>query len=401
MRRYSLLAALILAAILTTPISAAKAVTLGMADDPTLVRGTADPLLDVGVAHHVGLVRVIASPDRDRGEYLALARNLAGRGLTLHVTLDQPFGARGVDLGPDEFAAWAASMTADLAATDVDLRVALLNEPDLSLPAAGECTPAAVSRIVKSSTATSVTREVRERVRVAKTRTVRRVVRRHGRRVIVKRVVPVTRRVKVRKRMHGRLVTRWAVVPVYRWATRFVAVTEGGEPIERSDSVVDLTPRRECFAIVRARGAAALLRVAIPAVRAAAPGVPVLIGETSPVAGVSTFITELAQQAVPHIDGWADHPYGLGQAAETARLVLDGFGRVPLDWTEFGGHVREGDDAGASAWRGAGSLACSLGVRSLVAYQWQTEPGATWDTSLLDPGLTETERSKVFESIAC
>lgn len=397
MRKHSVLAALIFAAVLAVPISAAKAVTLGMADDPVLLRSGGDAraaLLDAGQSRHVGVVRVIASVDRDREGYLSLARTLRDRGMTMLATLDIPFGAARGHQSPDYFAPWAAGMAADLAATGVDLRVSLLNEPDLRLPAAGLCAPDAVDRIVNSSRPVTTATTSRLRVRVRRTRVIRYVLHRHGHRVVVRRRVPMTHRVRVRQRSHG---YRWVTRPAYRWTFRRVTTTGEGR-VDSYSVVTDLTPRRQCFAIIRARHAAEYLRAAIPAVRAAAPGVPVEIGETSPDPSASTFIGELATQGLPPVDGWADHPYGLLQAEATANLVRRYFGPIPLDWTEFGSDG--GPAFAALLWRQAGGLAKRLGVRDLVAYQWQTEPGARWDTSLLGPGLTETERSKEFESIA-
>jgi hypothetical protein len=396
--RLAVLAVLIVSALAAPP--AAYGVTLGMADDPTLVRsGTPDALLDVGQQHNVGIVRVIASEDRDAAQYVTLAENLRARGMTLHATLALPWGSQDT-VAPARFAEWAAGMAATLQATGVDLRVSLLNEPDWTLPAADECgTPEAVQRVVRSAGSRAVTSTTSRRVRVPRTKVVRRVVRRHGRRVVVSRRVAVTRRVRVRRRAHGRTVTSWRTVPVYRWALRATS-TVSDEATDSYATDTTLTPRRECFAITRARIAGAYLRAAVPAVRAAAPGVPVVIGETSPNVGVVPFVAELGRQGVPAVDGWADHPYGLWAAQATADAVRAAFGSLTLDWTEFGSPVADGDDAAAALWRQAGALADSLGVRALVAYQWQHEDDHAWDTSLLDPGMADTGRAQAFSALA-
>ena len=88
-------------------------------------------------------------------------------------------------------------------------------------------------------------------------------------------------------------------------------------------------------------------------------------------------------------------PRGLDGVRSTIALVRQTFGSMLLvDFTEYG--VELGYDAHPTeqdtivGWQQAGALACELGLRELVAYQGQPDPGSPWNTSLLDPGLADT-----------
>jgi len=367
---------------------------LGVADDSVLPTAPG-ALLDAAEGHGATFVRTVIYMNRETAPSIAAAREARARGIGMHAVLALPRGDAQIGITPEQYAAWAATTAAELRATGVDLRLSLLNEPDGLLPVADAC---ATSDAVRSTLTRTgyVSRD--QRVRAPKTRRI--VIRRRGRRPVKRRVI-VTRviRRKVVRRGKRRIVRKR--VPVMVWRSVHTLV-----PTSYSTEVVTLTPRRGCFMINRAHLAAQFLRIAIPAVRSTAPGVPIDVGETSPCIGVETFIAELGRIGIPPVDGWAHHPYpflvggeqeaspdgNLG-ADKLPRLAADmraAFGALPLDLTEFGVPTRRHEPTTqtviARVWRKTFALACEVGVRELVAYQWGPTPTASvsrWDTGIL------------------
>jgi hypothetical protein len=392
---------------------------MGMADDGALVSVPADPggLLDLAEAHRVRFVRTLVVRGANETPHVVLAKMARARGLGMHAVLAVPWHQSEEDARPTSFASWAARVAARLRATEVGLRLSLLNEPDLSVKASDRCADSVeIGEILASTGLVSSSRRVR--VRVKKTKRVRRVVRRKGRRVVVWRRVAVTRVVRKVVRRHGRrvVVRRRVAVWVRRWRRVTVLIPRDGAA--RSASM-QVSSRRGCLQVMRARRAAELLRAAIPAVRAAAPGVPIVLGETSPLPGVEPFLRELGELDIPRADGWAHHPYpvirggvqvrspvgyyGADRIDDYATLVRSLFGRMPLDLSEFGVHRRAADDAtSAAVWRRTYARACAVGARSIVAYQW--EPSGwwqDWDTSVLTHNRAQTQVSRQLPSLHC
>ena len=392
-------AALTLVLACASPGGATADPVIGLADDGGLITAPVNPdeVLSAGTAHGARFVRVIAYmgryPDDDR--YLTAAHRAASRGLGLDVVLALPTGSAQAGVTPPGFAAWAAQLAARLSATGAPLRVSLLNEPDLILPAGDTCDPVVAEQIVREAGYVPVRHRVR--VRVRRTRIVRRVVRRHG---------------------HRRVIRRRLVWKASRWK---VVTTLGAS--STSTSVATVSIAQGCLSVRRARRAATFLSAGIPAVRAAAPGIEVGAGETSPCVGVEVFMRELARVGIPPVDRWAHHPYaylqdgrqvpsppgwmGADRLTDEAVMVHSLFGPgIPIDVTEFGvkhsavpdPHVR------AAIWRGAIASACTAQVRSVVAYQWTPTPldqGRSWDTAIMGDGLTETPESAQLPTLRC
>jgi hypothetical protein len=173
-------------------------------------------------------------------------------------------------------------------------------------------------------------------------------------------------------------------VPVYVLRSREVTT------VERTSTQVDdvqYAPRYGCMVANRARIAADTIRLALPAIRAAAPRATILLGETSPCPGVLLYISDFLRYGL-RADGWAHHPYlgpweaGLDHAERVNAAV-----GMPVYWTEFGVPVRHDDDAepldvARALWRRAFAKAQSLGVREIVSYGWRASPDGThWDTA--------------------
>ena len=372
---------------------------LGLADDGGLITAPVDPdgVLSAGAAHGARFVRLIAYmgsyPGDDR--YLLAAQRIAARGLGLDVVLALPPGSAQAGVTAPAFAAWAAQLAARLAAVGAPLRVSLLNEPDLVLSAVDACDPLTAEQVVREAGYTPVRRRVR--ITVRRTRMVRRVVRRHG---------------------HRRIARRRLVWKAWRWQT----VTTLG-PTSTTSTTSSVSVAQGCLSVRRARRAATFLNAAIPAVRAAAPGIEVGAGETSPCTGVEVFTRELGRLGIPPIDRWAHHPYvytrdgrpvpsppgwvGADRLADEGALVHALFGAgTPLDVTEFGvKHSAIPDpQVRAEIWRTAIASACAAQVRSIVAYQWTPTPldqGRSWDTSIMGEGLTETPESTQLPTLRC
>jgi len=382
-----------------SPRAQAADPVLGLADDGSLITAPVNPdeVLSAGTAHGARFVRLIAYmgsyPGDDR--YLLAAQRVAARGLGLDVVLALPPGGAQAGVTPPGFAAWAAQLAARLAATGAPLRVSLLNEPDLVLSAGDTCDPVAAAQIVREAGYVPVPHRVR--VTVRRTRIVRRVVRRRGHRRIV------------RRRLAWK-ATRWKIVTT-------LASTS------TSSTVASVSVAQGCLSVRRARRTAAFLDAAIPAVRAAVPGIQVGAGETSPLLGVEVFMRELARVGIPPVDRWAHHPYvyvqdgrqlpsppgwlGADRLSDEATLVHTLFGAgIPLDVTEFGvKHSTVPDpQVRAAIWRAAVASACAAQVRSIVAYQWTPTPldqGRSWDTSIMGDGLTETPESAQLPTLRC
>ncbi len=399
MRRLGLISTLLIVLGCAGPGLAAADPVLGLADDGGLVTEPVNPdgVLDAGAARGVRFVRLLTYmnryPDDDR--YLWAAERAARRGLGLDVVLALPWGHAQADVTPTEFAAWAAQLAARMAAIGAPLRVSVMNEPDLLLEASDLCDPATAQRVTRQ--AGYVPTATRVRVKVRRSRIARRVVRRHGKRKVVRRKLVWT---------------------AHRWKTRKTL----GATIRTIDSAT-ISVAQGCLSIQRARRAATFLNAAIPAVRAAAPGIAVGAGETSACAGVGVFLRELARVGIPPVDRWAHHPYPRiadgrevasppaqfwsDRIVEYSALVHELFGAAtPIDLTEFGvkhsyvsdPHVR------AEIWRTAFARACTARVRSLVAYQWTPTPGdqgRTWDTSIMGAGLTDTLESAQLPTLRC
>lgn len=402
--------ALLTCSALAFPGAASAAPILGFSDDAMMLRTTQDPgaLLDVGRDHGAGVFRVIAYMGRDDDRIVAASAAAAERGMLVHATLSaMDFG----QVDAPEFAAWAAGFAARLAAVAPNVTVGLLNEPDLAMPSGIECsTSGAIGRTVAQSGYRMGTRTVVVKV-YRRVRVVRRV---HGKRRVTHKRVRVYRIVKRTVRRHGRRVVIRRKVGVTRLEQRpaLVATTEAG-------SIVSTTgPQTTCHEVQRARTAARFLRAAIPAVRAAAPGVRIDIGETSPVAGVREFIAELARVGVPHFDGYAHHPYPfirdgrVGEASSAmlsaeqlpalAALVGDLWPGADIDLTEFGVQVQAlAPEGRAQVWRDTYTAACQAGARSLVAYHWWPTGTGGWDTSVLAADGTDTVVSSAIRGLSC
>lgn len=343
--------AIVLVAFAVAP-AAANAVELGVADDMNI--GYRPDLPAMMRADGFTWLRLVAYQGDPLDRTLAAAQRGREAGLRVQVVLTPRYGE-----APDGFAGWARSVSAQLATVGVQ-RVSLLNEPDLWLPAADRCdTDLEVRRTLAGENVTS--RRVRAWVRVRKWRWTFRWTGRYPH------LTPHLRRrpIFVRRRMMAIRITR--------------------TPTSTED--VSLTPRWGCLEIHRAEMAARVWRETIPAVRAAAPGMQVLIGETSPVTGVGLFLQALPG-SLPQADGWAHHPY----PSSTVELGLDHAGRLghpyglPVYWTEFGTHVRTDRYAqpigeAISNWRDALERAKQLDVRQVVAYGY-LPTGKGWDTAI-------------------
>jgi hypothetical protein len=398
--------------LLTAVASPARAQpAIGAADDALLVYGAggADQVLDGMAAHRVTFVRTIAYYGQPLDPWVVAAQRARTHGLAMRTSLALPWGEPQIDVTPRAFAAWAGRAARALANTGVDLRISVLNEPDLLIAAGDGCgTTTAVDRAIASAGYRKARRWV------IKTKTVRKVVRRHGRRVVVKRKVRVYRIVRVAVWRHGRRIVVRRRRPVMVRRTFIVPTTYSLSP-------TTLTAQRGCLAVMRARRAVALWNAAIPAIRRTSPGVSIDIGETSPAAGVEPFIAAVGRLGVPRVDGWAHHPYFMGpgpgllgaerldalRAAVTAAI-----GDVPLDLTEFGIPVRghrhvitpETPERAAELWRSAYHRACTIGARELVAYQWAPTPAGSespWDTGILSDDGGESPASTQLASLAC
>lgn len=335
--------------VLAVAPATASAVELGAGDD--MWAGYRPDVPASMAAHGMTWMRLVAYQDEPLDRTLRATGQARAAGLRVSVVLTPRYGA-----APGaRFATWAGVTSARLAAAGVE-RVSLLNEPDLWLPAADRCdSDTEVRSTLRSEHVTS--RRVRAwvRTRVLRWRMVR--VHRHWH----FRRVPVT----VRRR---RMATRITRTPT-------------------STQQVALTPRWGCLEIHRARMAADIWQRAIPAVRAAAPGLRILIGETSPVTGVGLFLRALDGEQLPRADGWAHHPY----PSSTVELGLDHADRLgrpfglAVYWTEVGTHVRTDEHAqpleeARENWRQAVAKADRLGVLEVDAYGWLAT-GKRWDTA--------------------
>ncbi len=382
-----------------SPAVASADPVLGLADDGGLVTQPVNPdgVLAAGAARGATFVRILAYmgsyPNDDR--YVQAAAHAAGRGFGLDVVLGVPWWHAQMTTTPPQFAAWAAQLAARLKAIGAPLRLSILNEPDLLLAASDLCDPATAQRVVREAGYLPATKRVR--VALRRSRIARRVVRRHG---------------------HRRVIRRKLVWTAHRWKTkRFL------KPTVQASTRETISVAQGCLSVQRARRAAGFLNAAIPAVRAAAPGIEVGAGETSATAGVGVFVRELVRVGIPPVDRWAHHPYPKiadgreiasppaqywsDRLVDYAQLVHELLGpSIPLDVTEFGvKHATVPDpQVRASIWRAAYARACAAHVRSIVAYQWTPTPdgeGRSWDTSIMGTGLTETPESQQLPTLRC
>jgi hypothetical protein len=288
---------------------------------------------------------------------------------------------------PAAIADWMGRMAAHFA-PQVQ-RFSVLNEPDLTLPAADGCDPQTVARMVAGGLLTVSTRTYRVRRYLRH----RFRIRRHGRMTSV--WGNVYRYRVVRSRDGRRFVT--ARARAYRWVRRQMSVVED-ESDSSSQSVTSV--RQGCLKIRRGRIYHRIFEAAGPAIRAAAPGAQVLAGETSPVAGLDLFIG----QALPvHADGWAHHCYqwdvtpdrsaggfGVGDTARMRALV-----GMPLFYTECGYPNPDSEwdrtrwsgffthDNVSSAYPVMWQYARDQGVREMSQFGWCETPPGRWDTSLM------------------
>jgi hypothetical protein len=271
---------------------------------------------------------------------------------------------------PGAIANWMGEMAAHFASRVQ--RFSVLNEPDLTLPAADSCDPQTVEQLVSVGLLDVATRMQKVKVR------------RTGYRYRF-----------VRSRERHRFVL--ARVRAYRWVRRPVRVVQ-----ERNDSSSQsvTTVRQGCLRLQRGRLYHEIFSAAEPAIRAAATGAQVLAGETSPVAGVDVFIAH----ALPlNADGWAHHCYqwdttpdrsadgfGIGDTARVQALV-----GMPLFYTECGypnpdslwnqtkyaGFFTHDNVTGAypQMWQ----YARDQGVREMSQFGWCPTPPGRWDTALM------------------
>jgi hypothetical protein len=290
---------------------------------------------------------------------------------------------------PAAIADWMGQMAAHFA-PDVQ-RFSVLNEPDLTLPAASACDSQTVQRMVSAGTlkvsagSQLVKRYLARLVRV----------RRGGRTTTVWR--NLYRYVSARVRSgngHRYVVVR---TRAFRWVKRPITVLD--DDSDSSQQAVT-TVNQGCLRVLRGRMYHQIFTVAEPAIRAAAPGAQVLAGETSPLAGVDLFIG----QALPlNADGWAHHCYqwnltpatpnggfGVGDTQRVQALV-----GMPLFYTECGypnpdsrwnqtrwdGFFTHDNVSGAytAMWQ----YAKDQGVREMSQFEWCQNPLGRWDTSLM------------------
>lgn len=271
---------------------------------------------------------------------------------------------------PGAIASWMGEMAAHFAPRVQ--RFSVLNEPDLSLPAADTCDPETVDQLVSVGLldVATVMRRVRIRVKGHRYRVVR------------------------SPSLHRFVLAR---VRAYRWARRPVRVIQQRNAME-SESVT--TVRQGCLRLQRGRLYNEIFTAAEPAIRAAAPGAQVLAGETSPVAGVDIFI----EHALPlRADGWAHHCYqwdltpdrgtggfGIGDTPRVQALV-----GMPLYLTECGYPSPDSEwnqtrydgffthDNLTAAYPAMWQYAKDQGVREMSQFGWCQSPPGHWDTSLM------------------
>ena len=351
----------------------AQGFELGAADDAHLVGSYREGTLESMHAHGVKTVRLTAWQGRSNANALRSAWEAKRVGLKVQVVLGVPAG----ETPGSRFTAWAASTAADFAEAGAS-RFSILNEPDLWIPAADRCdTDDEVRQTVIDAGYRYDKRRVKTRVRRTKIIRVRGKRKRVGVYQTVKRVSST--------RVRGRKVVRRGRVPLYRtkWTMRTVLVTTTNPRV-----VTTTTPARGCLAIHRARAATETWDETVPAVRLAAPGATILLGETSPVEGTFAFTREALRRGLPRVEGWAHHPYpqwndqphevGMENIERIHDLVS-----LPMYWTEFGSPVRTNGGSLENAranWERAEKKAQSLGVKQLVAYGWWATDQA-WDTA--------------------
>ena len=292
---------------------------------------------------------------------------------------------------PGATAAWMANAAAHFGA-GVD-RYSVLDEPDLTIPAADDCDARTIRELIDDGSLAVAYRNVRTKIYLRRRVRVRRAgkVFRAWRPVYVTRVVPTLRR------SHIHFVRR--KFRRYRWGTKRVAMTHSLASSRVSET---LSLAQGCQKLIRGRRYRAIFQAAASAIRDADPGAQVLAGETSPVFGLDVFL----KQALPvDADGWAHHPYqwdlqperpaggyGIGDTARVASLV-----GMPLYFTEFG-YPRPGSewererfagrfteqaiaDVLPRAWRAARAD----GVRQMVQFGWYSPDAGwqgSWDTAL-------------------
>lgn len=378
-----------------TPARADR-LALGMQDDAALALWPRDAagLLALGRSHGVSAVRFIVYPHQDLDRFATATDAAVAQGMQVEVTL----AASGLE--PESYGRWAVA-TARRLREHGAAAFSVLNEPDLTLPSGSACDPSAAPEVLRQEGVRVVRRRVARRRAPVRYRLIRRWSRRPSRRRIV-----VRRRIPAVPGLGSVVVTR----------TSPLQTATSGAPMTAAPEGVAI-----CRRIIRARVAAGYYRVVIPALRRAAPGAEIWIGETSPVHGVQQFIETLRQEPLPPVDGFAHHPYSRwdGQpSTEDGSLWLDHLGRLPsllgglpLYLTEFGvmaGETRYRimDAEGAAAvWRRAIKASCDVGARQLVAYQWDPNPPGTdpsrWDTSILGHGRTPTPALGVFAAADC
>jgi hypothetical protein len=272
---------------------------------------------------------------------------------------------------PGAISSWMGEMAAHFASRVQ--RFSVLNEPDLTIPAADSCDPETLEQLISVGLL-----DVSTRMQMVK-------VPREGYRYRFVRSADGHRFVLARVRAY-----RWVRRPVrviqQRNAAGFEAVT---------------TVKQGCVRLQRGRLYHEIYRAAEPAIRVAAPGAQVLAGETSPVAGVDVFIAN----ALPlNADGWAHHCYqwdttpdrstggfGIGDTARVQALVgmplfltECGYPNPDSEWnqTRYNGFFTH--DNVTAAYPVMWQYARDQGVREMSQFGWcQTPTAGRWDTSLM------------------
>lgn len=291
----------------------------------------------------------------------------------------------------DATAMWMGRVAARLGAS-VD-RYSVLNEPDLTIPAADDCDPETIRELVESGAlpTTTVTRRVRRYLRQ------RVQVWRNGKHVRIWRPMLVRKRVPIV--FNGKTFRVFQRVRRYAWTTQRVTVIRLADATAARET---MSVKAGCQAMIRGRKYRQIFRAAAPAIRAAKPGAQVLAGETSPHPGFEMFVKSVLPISA---DGWAHHPYqfeqsdpaqpagwgyGIGRTVRIKEIV-----GMPLYYTEFG-YPRPGSKWDPAASMTEASLARLLprawavaranGVRQMLQYGWYSphpDWKGTWNTSLL------------------
>ena len=380
------------------PAGAAADPVLGFADDGTLVTNPAAPdrVFASAGGHGARFVRLIAYMNRYPHDkrYLDVARQAdcpATSGST-----SRSRSPRSASVTPPEFAAWAARITARLAAVASPVRVSILNEPDLLLEASDDCDP--TSAFVTVREAGYVPTKALVRVAVRRSRIARRVIRRHGRR---------------------RHVRRKLVWTVHRWSTRLTLGSTG-----RSVSGSTLT-RRPGLPLDPARADRGDVPRTPPCRRSERPrpasrSVPVRRRRAR--ASRCSSASSRASASHPSTAGRTIPTRSSTGAGSTPREEWFGFDRL----VEYAGArppaVRPRDAArpdrvrrqarpyarparsGVRLARGLRKCLRGRARDSIVAYQWTPTPAdqhRSWDTSVMGDDLTETPESTQLPTLRC